>query len=100
MRSAIKTYSRAVEGLGDLPGAEFNEAWQLAEQERKKAEHSRDALMGHEHEHGKQHGTHEQQPLQAGAENDVLAFEQIVVDVAHASPLIGTGVPARRLCDI
>jgi len=51
-RTAIKTYNRAVEGLGDLPGAEFNEAWQRAEQERKKAEHSRDALMGHEHEHG------------------------------------------------
>jgi hypothetical protein len=50
-RSATKTYSDAVDGLGSAPGIEFNLAWQRADRARKDCDATRAALLIHEHDH-------------------------------------------------
>jgi hypothetical protein len=50
-RVAVKAYSDAIDAWNGLAGAEFNRAWQLAENARKDSMGCRAALLHHEHEH-------------------------------------------------
>ena len=50
-RSAVNAYDEAVNDLGRLPGAAFNETWQRAEWARKQSDKCRADLLHHEHDH-------------------------------------------------
>ena len=50
-KRALGAYFDAVIGLGDAPGLEFNQLWQLAERARKLTDNARAALLVHEYNH-------------------------------------------------
>jgi hypothetical protein len=68
---AIQAYFEAVLGLGDAPGLEFNQLWQLAERARKLTDNARAALLVHEHQHAC--------VLTAGAQIAGLATEDFIL---------------------
>jgi hypothetical protein len=70
-KRALGAYFEAVIGLGDAPGLEFNQLWQLAERARKLTDNARAALLVHEHQHAC--------VLTAGAQISGLATEDFIL---------------------
>jgi hypothetical protein len=50
-KRAVQVYNKAVFALGCVPGSEFDQSWQRAENARKGADGARSELLGHEHRH-------------------------------------------------